>query len=261
MIDVTITATLRPELFDRTLAGFRDNLFGGSFDKAGCRAVVNIDPVGPEGATQADVAELVRGYFSKAEIHMPRQAHFGRAFHRVWSAVSEKADWVFHLEEDWEMLRPVDLARMVEILDTEAVGRPDVLTPLALLRLPMFPSGEIEMKNWNRCFPWNGRYFECPMEIRHRVGFCGHPSLIRARWVRDMTVWLDPDRNPEKQFQGSNPEIGFKMIFWRYGVFARPGQPPTIRDMGRDWMKRHDFAKQGPKAFFTRWTRSEGPHA
>jgi hypothetical protein len=47
-----------------------------------------------------------------------------------------------------------------------------------------------------------------------------------------------------------------EVLNWRYGVYAKPGDAPAIRDIGRDWMKQSGLQKQGNKAFFVNWEKS-----
>ncbi|MBW2044792.1 MAG: hypothetical protein JRI96_07875 [Deltaproteobacteria bacterium] len=237
MIEILMTATRRPEVVERTLRSFKTNLF----QKIPAKVIINIDPVGP-GKTK-DTLDVVGKYFRVESVNLPEVPHFGRAFKWVWSQA--EAEMCFWLEDDWELLFPIDLFRMIKIMDSNQ--------NLAILRLPWRPVGTGYSKNWKWFFPWNGEFFECPQEIRRQVGFCGHPSLVRGKYVRKTVRFLNPEKNPEKQFHHGNPELLFEIDRWRYGVFAQPGQGPSIRDIGREWMIDNGYRKAGTKAFFTQW--------
>jgi hypothetical protein len=245
-IDVTITATHRPELLRRTL----DSFFSKLFNYSGMhlrrmwepRAIINVDPAG-RGGDPCKIVDIVREYFPNVEARAPKEAGFGAAFKWCWTQTT--APWVFNLEEDWEALVPVDLSKMLEILQKEP--------KLALLRLPAFRANESDMKNWSHFYPWNGRYFECPHEKRIELGFCGHPSLIKGEFVRRCAPWLDPEKNPEKQFHRGHVLLTNEVSNWRYGVYGFPQSLPIIRDIGREWMVQNKFCKKGSKAYFTQW--------
>lgn len=238
MINVCITACIRPEIIEKTLSSFQ-RYFWKDMD---IRAIVNIDPVGV-GFNQVTIADVVSKYFMDNTIRTPRIASFPNAF--KWTWLQTDTDYVLHLEDDWELLRDVDVDEMINILEGES--------DLALLRLPIFHAGLEHMKNWNKFFPWNGRYYECPEELKMEVGFCGHPSLIKQEFVDRIAPYIDIRINPEKQFHHGPQKIMDEVAKWRYGVYAKPGDEPILRDIGRAWMVENGFQKSGNKAWFTHW--------
>jgi hypothetical protein len=245
---VCITATKRLEILFKTMSSMMEKLLW----RAECEAIVNVDPVGFEQDSALKILRLVELFLPVAFSREALTPHFGQAFHALWNMASDRYqdyDFVFHLEDDWEMIESVDIRDMVKILEVEE--------DLALLRLPQFKSTKDKMKNWDKFFPWNGRYFECPDELRQGVGFCGHPSLIKMQYVKNCAPLLNPAINPEKQFHGDNPELLAEVMKWRYGVFSRPNHPNYIRDLGREWMVKNKFKKAGSKAFFTEWEKVE----
>jgi hypothetical protein len=238
MIDITMTATRRHKLIKQTLSSFKQNLFHEN-----CAGVIiNIDPFGPDNGP-GEVLSTVRKYFPLRAARMAVTANFATAFKWIWSQTT--MEYIFHLEDDWELLMPVDLDKMLEIMG----NNPD----LAILRLPWKRTNTDSAKNWKYYFPWNGDFFECPEEHRREVGFCGHPSLIRGEFVRNIVNYISINKNPEKQFHHGHPEIMKEIDKWRYGVFAEQNQPPVIRDIGRKWMIENGYRKAGNKAFFTQW--------
>lgn len=251
MIDVGITATLRPEILEQTLVSFRDNLFS-SVDPNKVRFIINIDPVGLD-VSQDEMVDMIRevlkGYSTFCLL--PERASFSQAFYQLWLyglGDPIRYPYYFNLEDDWQLLYRIDLHYLIEIME--------VNSRLASLRLPMFHSNET-MKNWNLHFPWNGTYYECPENLKAAVGFCGHPSLIRKTFMKNLFPYLDKDKNPEKQFHQKGGVFEKEAVEWEYGVFGRPGMGPYIKDLGRQWMVDNNFRKKGTKAFFTHWTKKE----
>lgn len=247
-IDITMTATMRISVIKKTLDSFFRFMFDKYLDAGNeLNLVLNIDPIGNDFIKQ-DLKNCLKERFYKLSVNLADEPSFPRAFKRVWSNVSTSSNYVFHLEDDWELLREVDLVSLIHILEEEK--------ELALLRLAAFPAGEAAMKNWNRFFPYNGKYYECPEEMKAGVGFCGHPSLIKAEFVRNITPFLDDSRNPEKQFHSrGKTDIMKEVVKWKYGVYSTPSSFSLIRDLGRKWMVERGFKKQGCKAHFTRWEK------
>lgn len=243
---VTITATKRMDVLYRTLSSMMENLLW----RSECDAIVNVDPVGFETDNVQRVLKLVELFLPVLASREALQPHFGSAFFSTWSMAAqhhEDYDYVFNLEDDWELTKDLEIRDMVKILKEE--------WDLALLRLPQFKSTEKEMKNWNLFFPWNGKYFECPDELRKTAGFCGHPSLIKMEFVRNCAPHINPTLNPEKQFHGDNAPLLNEVMKWRYGVYGKPNDRPYIKDLGREWMVKNNYRKVGDKAFFTTWER------
>jgi len=241
VIEVTITATNRREVLFRTLSSFMENLLF----RCNVEAIVNVDNVGDEGSPES-VIRTVELFLPIKTSRRSLEPNFPEAFSFCWQSVD--ADWVLHLEDDWQLLKRVEIRDMLKILDEEE--------DLALLRLPQFKSTEKTMKNWDKFFDWNGKYFECPNDLRQAVGFCGHPSLIKGEFIRKCAPLLRTDLNPEKQFHGDNPELVAEVLKWRYGVFGAPNSSPYIKDLGREWMVNNGYKKKGSKAWFKVWEKT-----
>ncbi len=251
-IDITTTATLRPEILKRTLSSFRNNLFI-PWIELDYQLVINVDPVGAKESYPDEnkdrlykIAKICKIYFDdRVVFNSPPKAHFARAFKWTWDHTRPDADFIFHLEDDWELLRPVDIFRMISIFTKYKY--------LNILRLNAFPSKELTTKNWNLMFDWNGDFFEVSPSLKGTIGFCGHPSLIDGHFVRMARLWLDGEKNPEKQMKGHHPILGAILKKGDIGIFSQPNSPPLIGDIGRDWMVKNKLRKRGNKAFFTEW--------
>lgn len=246
MILVTTTAVGRPEIFAKTLESFQKYLFR---DFSKYELALNIDPVGSNSINE--MIEIAHYYFGENNciIRTPALPQFAVAFKFVWCQVKSHHKYVFHLEDDWELLEEINLQDMVNILEEEE--------HLALLRLPAFHATNGTMKNWNKFYIWNGKYFECPKELTLVTGFCGHPSLIKAEFVRDTAPWIDTNINPEKQFHHHNKRILEIVQRYRYGVFGFKTSTPIVADTGRKWIQKTEWRKEGNKAWFLNWKKKD----
>lgn len=251
-VTITTTATIRPEIFKQTIDSFFKNMFD-NYRNTGhqLNLVLNIDPIGGLVGYITDFANIIYNRFDHVLFNTPMIPSFPKAFKKVWENIYEESNYVFNLEDDWELTQSINLLNLINIMENEK--------DLGILRLAAFHAGENEMKNWNKYFPYNGKYYECPEELKGGLGFCGHPSLIKAEFVRNTAKYLDKNRNPEKQFhsRGRTP-IMEEVIKWRYGVYSIPGSDPLIKDIGREWMIKNNFKKQGTKAYFVKWEKEDG---
>jgi len=237
-----MTATRRPEILNRTLSSFRERLFGAKRD---LRLIINIDPVGHEECTTDDVLRVCEMYFDRVVHRAPDKPSFPRAFHWAWSTA--ETETIFHLEEDWELLRTFDLDLMNYSVQT---------VPFAHLRLSQWKS-EARLKNWKWFLEYDKENcaFMIPKDVTGTIGFCGHPSLNHRDFIKTCVEHMDPDRNPEKQIKWRNKALWEKVGHMNFGVFQHPHEPAAVRDTGRKWMIKHGWAKAGNKEHFITWEK------
>jgi len=250
IFDITCTATLRPELLATTLSSFTRNLFKERISCA--KLIINIDMVGVEEHRKKqkliDVIEVIDRFpFYRREIRIGRDPHFPTAFCWCMDEVSSK--YFFHLEEDWELLFPIDFEAMWKLFDEYG--------NLAHLRLSSFLSEELTCKNWNKFLHWNGQFFEVFFDEKLSIGWAGHPSLNRSSFIKQCLPYIDRMANPEKQIKGKiHPEITEAIKKMRFGSFHPQNSQGSIVDIGREWMVNNGWSKAGNKAWFTNWERS-----
>jgi hypothetical protein len=243
-MDITTTATIRPGTLNRTYESFWNNMLEGYMSRYSYQLIINVDPIGEVEYQQNDVVRIAKYYFTKVLSRTPLDASFPDAFLWCWDMVG--GDFVLHLEDDWELLRKVDLQEMVNLM----VKYPNI----ALLRLSLWDAEIDRVKQWNKYFPWNGEFFECPDELKASVGFSGNPSLIRKSFIKQILPYLVNEGCPEKQIKGHNVNMRNILESWRYGVFSQPLELKAVIDIGREWRTRNNFHKNGSYGFET-WIR------
>ncbi len=107
-IDITTSATIRPDLLDRTFTSFRENLLN---DNHKYRLIINIDPIGENNRTPDDVLKVARKHFSNVVYRIPESPCFPAAV--IWCWKQTESDLIFHLEDDWEMSCSIDLDQLL----------------------------------------------------------------------------------------------------------------------------------------------------
>jgi len=253
--DITMTATLRPELLERTLDSFYNNLFGVNIYKA--RLIINIDYVGGTDAIDnrrrfEDINDIIKDYsWRGVKKRVGFKPFFPTAF--LWCMYEIETPIFFQLEEDWELRAEINLEDMFYMFDK--------YENLAHLRLSMFGCNTKtkELKNWTRWLPYNGDFFEI-VEDKFQLGWCGHPGLNRSDFMHQCLQHINPTKNPEKQLKGFRYEYPLNHIIpkYRFGSYHPVDRPkPAVFDIGRRWMQKNNWQKQGIKAFFTNWERAK----
>ena len=252
-IAITMTATLRPSILTQTLSSFYSNCFNGDE-----YLFINIDPVGLYGsglelgieAAIIEIQDRIEEYFPMNKIvgRTPIVPSFPEAFKWLWNRVLDyDFKYIFHLEDDWKLIRGVDLSHMISLMEKY----PELL----ILRLSQFPTGDTKSKNWNKFIYWTGEFFEPVPSEKGLLGFCGHPSLIKREFVEAAVRVLDDTHNPEKALKGHNSIMKPLYEKGRFGVYSPQNVGPTVIDIGRPWMLKNGFRKAGDKANFTHWNK------
>ena len=237
-IDITMPSTLRPSVLERTLVSFCENLFT---ERGRYRLIMNVDQIG-EDCSPMDVVDVGRQFFPRVIYHIAEEPSFPKAFKWCW--MQAETPFVFHMNEDWELLKPIDINQLVMLL----VKNPE----LACMKLCGLDVPEGRPNLGCEYFVRDGFL----VASRRDNQFGTNPELLRGRFVREARHYLLDDRNPEKQFRDTHPEMFQNVVMkWDYAIYARPGEPKSIQDIGRQWMEEQGFEESGLE--FTTWNRKE----
>lgn len=110
-IDIITTATLRPKILDYTLNSFCEKMLK---EQSRYRLIINIDPIG-ENIKPKEVLKVAEKYFDNIIYNIPDKPCFTKAVIWCWSQI--KYEYLFNLEDDWELLIPINIDSMITILD------------------------------------------------------------------------------------------------------------------------------------------------
>jgi hypothetical protein len=222
MITFTTTATVRPELINSTYTNFSKNLTGINLNS--CKLIINIDPVPEDNIKEKlKIIEIGKKYFGEVKYNFPSAGNFPNALKWVWENVD--TEYVFNLEDDWELLTTVDLLHLIRILEKnpKAIG--------------------ISLNAY--LFAMN------PFRIRLS------PGLFRGSWVKKASSFLKPTGCPEKQLRSKLPsELKGPML--NFPEYNAPKQGKIIvRDTGRAWREKKKLIKnsENSNVGFTTWKK------
>ena len=110
-LEFTTTACNRPEILNRTYSSYCSKLQGVDFKSS--ILYINIDP-SPTVNNIDDVEKIAKKYFGTVVVNFPNTANFAKAI--IWCFSQVKGPYFFHLEDDWELLRPVEIPRLISAL-------------------------------------------------------------------------------------------------------------------------------------------------
>jgi hypothetical protein len=112
-IDFTTTSCCRSDLLFRTYSSFVSNFAGINFKRS--TLFLNLDHY--EGFGDIDKSiEVAKSFFGNVVYNVSEQPNFAKAVKWCWSN-NLNTDFVFHLEEDWELLKKVNIDDMVDVFD------------------------------------------------------------------------------------------------------------------------------------------------
>jgi len=234
-VDITITATVRPKLLDTTLTSFYNNLFCEDPDRY--RIIINVDPVGEVGSTQQDMVDVCHKYFKEVIYNFPEKPSFSKAV--IWCWTQTEAQFIYHLEDDWALNRPVKMKTMIQILKENP--------NLACLRFSKYnvPEGNHIVLFESAYTLKKGYYLAADSSSQFGL----NPCLIKSEYVKTAVKLMTENINPEKQFRANNGRMRPFVKMWQYGIYSEPGQPALVTDIGRNWRKIHNFKKPKNSAF------------
>lgn len=240
LIDITMTATIRPWIVKQTLESFCKSAF---LKKKSYRLIVNIDPIG-ENLSAKSVVNVCKSFFDNMVYSIPREPSFSKAVQAVWRMANAK--YIFHLEDDWVIYRKIDIGHMIKLLD-----KYDDLACLRLCRHRI--NKEDPVRLWGCRYDYNKDGFFVARDSGTQFGL--NPVLIKGDFVKEAVRLMVDDRNPEKQFRYSNEVMRDFVMRWKYGVYARYGDKPLVfGEYGEQWRKIYGFAKPDFNKFTT-WER------
>jgi len=212
IISFTTTSCCRCDLLLRTYESFVKNMNGVDFKNS--TLFINLDHY--EGV--GDVDECVRiskYFFGNVVYNVPKTPDFSSAIKWLWDREFE-TPYVFHLEEDWELISEINIEDIVSILNSRE--------SLVSVRLRH-----------------RGRYTE---------GFSDRIVLLPSLYKKDFLKigeFIREGKNPERCISRSsrgprkqmidilNVDETLSYLFSGAGIKEGKRSASIIKDIGRDW--------------------------
>lgn len=229
MIDITMTAVLRPSLLDETLTTITKNVVD---IPERFRLIINIDPVG-ENIHPQKVIDVAKKHFKNVVYNVPLKPSFPKAVKWIWSQAT--APYIFHWEDDVFILRKIDILDMIKIHK--------IYPNVASLRLFKFNTPN---KKIIYTFGSKWRYHEEGFYIadRWQEQFGLNPNLIKREFIQEAVSLMRDDINPEKQFRVHYEFMRPLLEKWRHGLYTKPGDKALVwGKKGEVWRKKYGLKK------------------
>ena len=222
-IDITMTATVRPDLLKETLTSFCEKML---VQNERYRLIINVDPIG-ETVKAGKITKRAKRFFPNIVFNLPTEPGFTKAVIWCWQQV--EADYVFHIEDDWRLLNHININDMIEILDK--------YPQLASLRLNKNKTRKTKTaKHGFVYFP--------------KISL--NPTLFKGEFIKKVVPLMTESLNPEKQLRINNSPRGKYISQWNHGIYTKVSYNRMVLDIGRKWMNKSKYTK---KTGFMNWTK------
>ena len=240
-IDITMTAVLRPEILKETLDLINKNICYK--DPNRFRLIINIDPIG-ENVKPEKLVKLAKKKFKNVVYNIAKTPSFPKAVKWIWQQTTAK--YVFHCEDDVNILRKININDMISILDK--------YKELSSLRL--FKEKTSKRKNmriFNCQWKYNNDGFYQANDWKKQFGL--NPILIKQEFIKEAVSLMVDNINPEKQFRYSQEYMRPLIKKWKYGIYTKPGEERLIDGRkGQRWKDKIKLDKPNGKTF-TIWEK------
>jgi len=225
MIDMCVvtTATIRPDILEKTYQSFSDNMIDVDFKEL--PLYLNIDPLPLEDKNLIpQVISVAEKFFKSVDVSTPNVASFPLAVKRLYQKASHHK-YVFDLQDDWILTRPVEVEKAIKVIGGDITG--------------------VTFNTYN--------FTKFPLL------YCISPTISIGSWVNKVYPYIKPNISPEQQFR-HNARKQVKVP--RY-VVARSIKYPDaktiiVKDIGREWLKGTKYKKQKNDGKFTTWEIKPG---
>jgi len=235
-IDITMTAVVRTGLLAETLSTISEKVCK---DRDGFRLIINVDPVG-ESIKPAKVIKVARQYFDDVIFNIAQTPSFPKAVKWVWSQAT--APYIFHWEDDVNILREIDVDHMIKILKDNP--------KLSSLRLYKgnTPRNKNGFRTFNCRWNYNQEGFYVAKDWKKQFGL--NPILIKREFIQEAITRMVDHTNPEKQFRYSQAYMKPLIQKWQYGIYAKPGETRLIDGRkGEKWKRKMKLNKPKGRTF------------
>jgi hypothetical protein len=216
IIDIAMTAALRPDILAQTLHSINENLRW----RDGFRLIIDIAPVGDSQFTQDDVEQVAYSFFPDSIVRKLPVSHQAEALKWSWRAAESK--YIFQWEDDWILRSSVDVSRILDFAQQDF--------NCAMIYLDRFKKPVCSYPGYSGAF----RYLRDGFWERLKgKSLGGPPALLSKRYadaVCDMITGYDClDTLSHKE------SVRHFLSQWNIYVYTGNQRDGLVEDIGKQW--------------------------
>ena len=224
-IDITMVASLRPDVVRKTLTSLKKNLiYDGKF-----RLIFTVAPTGQTEYTQHDLIKIIQPFFNKNITRISNSLSQAEAQKWVWQ--KSKSDFVLQWEDDWVLLEPLKIKNLFNILnsDTAAMFFFDVKRKTIVGKAQRYKSF----------------FKKVQPNIYLRTGnqtFGGPPALVSQKFIQQSLTRLEDNERFDRT--ANKPDNQKFLQGYNFYVYTSPhNSRGIVADIGRKWMTKINMKK------------------
>lgn len=202
-LSFTTTAMPRPEILKATYDSFKKNLQGIDFRKYTLYLNVDSYPDKKEDFKRQEVVNIAKEYFGNVVVNLPENPNFASAIKWCFSKI--ETPYNFHLEDDWELLIPIQVSSLIDFFDQSHIQ-------------------QVALRAWRR-----------PKSF-----FWLSPSFLRGSFCREMAEKMNDHDNPEGQIRTLKVKYRKKSFLY----FPFDINSVILKDLGRNWIKNQNYIRR-----------------
>jgi len=209
MIDVTMPCTIRPDIIKQTLESFRKFVNCSSHN---FQFIVNIDLAPKDEPNMLEkkaymIEDLVKNFGDVKKMRIGYYPNFAIACKWLWQNTT--SEYIFHLEDDWEFLKPIHLNSVIE----QMINKECLETRFPKVNAPKFDRVTCQ------------------------------PCLWYGPRLRKLADNMITTKDPEKQMRIGSVNEKIDELLPGQGELLDWPNGPYCRDLGREWSKARGLVK------------------
>lgn len=227
-MDVAMIAALRPKVIRKTLETFKKNIrYSGSFRVV---AAIAPPPIGDAGVSQKDVKKLIESFYPLKAQTKGTKSHSDC---QSWIWKNCDSDFFLQWEDDWELLKPLDLDLMVETMRRRrdfAYINFDRKEKSLLTHRPY-----VERHLFNKLE--QGLFFR----VRGK-SLGGPPAIVRASYAAKAAEFIKSNEAPDRT-SGTKEVQKFLRGYVIGHYIGQDGEGAIVQDIGTVWRQAKGLRK------------------
>ena len=219
-IDITTTASLRPDILGRTLKSIRGNVKTSN----DFRLIIDIAPVGDKMYSQDMVEKIARNYVDDIIVRKLAKSLQAEAIKWAWGQV--RSDVFLHWEDDWVATKGIDIDYLAEYIRESnnfamiIFDRDDK----SILAKNTYSDGKFQYKG-------SGFWYK-----KYGFNFGGPPALINKKFAKKALKYLKDDECLDITCRTEESQSFLRK--WEFAVWTgRDNKGSLISDIGKQWRK------------------------
>ena len=233
MIDITMTACIRPDIFERTLKSIGENI-----DYRPLRLIVDVAPIGITNKYSSEyMVEFIQSICNKYDIQVTT-----RALAVSWQSEALRWTWkeaitpyVLQWEDDWVLRQKLDLYMLVDLMQKHY--------NIGMIYFDRYQKSVLTHKQYKGFFINSKSAYNDNIYIRIKDKTLGGPPALLSREYMRQVIPIIKD-NECLDITSESKKAQELLKSWILCVYTGDGNKGNlVEDIGKEWLANHNFKR------------------